>query len=486
MRVVKVDIARVAAASRHLADQLRARTWQPGQRIAIYCGNNLAFVVARQAATALEAVAVPINPRLVADEVAYVLQSSAATVIVVDAEHEAAATAAAGDETRVVVVEPTPVSGSTPSHSLSPTPTPCPAAAGEGDRTAVGATLIYTSGTTGLPKGCLRLEAQERARADELISTYSLGAGDVHLIACPLAHSAPGIFLRAGMRVGADTYILPRFRAEEFLAAVQQVRATFFFLVPTQYERLMALPAELRASYDTSSIRVAIVAGAPIAAATKRRLVDWLGQGVLWEFYGSSETGSVAVLPPAEQLIRPGSVGRPPAGVDVRLVDETGEPVAVGAIGEIFVRSATVMQGYLGQPAADGFISVGDMGRLDDDGYLYLVDRKHDTIISGGLNVYPAEVERALKTHPAVLGAVTFGVDDPDWGQIVAAAVTSDGSVDAAALRAFLRTKIAAYKLPKAIAFIDRDELPVGSSGKPLRRAARQLLAGDERLVRYA
>lgn len=468
MAPVKVDNALVAGNAAVLAQRLADLGCDANSRVAVYCANGLEFIIARAAIARLGAVAVPVNPKLAAAEVRYVLEHSAAAAVLVDAGRQSRADDVATVPVAVVAVDPSATTAA-PDHA------------------AVGATLIYTSGTTGLPKGCMRLESQELARARELIDTYSLSRNDVHLIACPLAHSAPGIFLRAGRLVDATTYIMERFRAEEFLQAVEQTRATFFFLVPTQYARMLALPDHVRARYDTSSIRAALVAGAPITPGNKQRIVHWLGPGKLWEFYGSSETGTVAVLPPAEQLSRIGSVGQPPPSVELNLRTEQGEPVATGGVGEIFVRSPTLMDGYIDQPVTnrDGFISVGDLGKVDDDGYLYLVDRKHDTIISGGLNVYPAEVERALHDHDAVTGAVVFGVQDADWGQIVAAAVAVDDSeITGAALREFLRDKIAPYKLPKAIALVAQDELPIGASGKPLRRAARELLAGNQRLVR--
>ncbi len=457
--------------ARFLADRAAA-----DERVAILAGNSPEFVIAREAVTALGRVAVPVNPKLAPPEVAFVIDDARPDVILCTEALAPVATAAIGD---LPDKNAAPAVVSIADAARAPgAPVPL--------RDAIGATLIYTSGTTGYPKGCFRSDEQEAARAAELTRTYGLSATDVHLIACPLAHSAPGIFLRAGMAAGARTVVMSRFRPEAFLDAVADTGATFFFLVPTQYERILALPDAARRARDTSSIRCAIVAGAPIAPATKQRLVDWLGDGVLWEFYGSSETGTVAVLPPAEQLTRPGSVGRPPAGVDLRLVDEDGQPVPANSVGEIYVRSPTVMQGYLAADgtiarptgAVDDFVSVGDLGRVDDDDYLYLVDRKHDTIISGGVNVYPAEVERVVSGHPDVAGAVCFGKPDPDWGQIVALVVAPrDPGVDAptfaAALRTWLRPRVAAYKIPKAIAIIPADELPVGSSGKPLRRQAR-------------
>ena len=444
-----LDEERAAARAAALLARLRL---PPGEIVAVLAGNNETAIAARDAATAGELVLAPINPRLAPPEIGWLLGHARPRALIVDREH---ASLAPGGITTILADDLVPRS-----TDLS-----------ELYASRGGATLLYTSGTTGTPKGCLRSDAQDRARIDELIATYSLTAGDVHLIACPLAHSAPGIFLRACRAAGARTVVQSAFRAEAFLAAVAEHRASVFFLVPTQWQRLLALPDEVRRRADWSSLRCAIVAGAPIAADTKARIADWIGPDRLWELYGSSETGTITVIGPRDHAAHPGSVGRPPAGVSIELRG-----------GEVFVSSPAVMSGYLDEtgalvPAAPP-ISVGDLGELDAGGWLTLIDRKHDTIITGGVNVYPAEVERALAAHPAVAGAVVFGVDDPEWGQRVAAVIAPRGAPPApAALLAFLRDRIAAYKLPRAIAFCALDELPVGSSGKALRRAARARFA---------
>jgi len=429
----------------------------------VLAGNGPAAIAARDAATAGELVLAPINPRLAPPEVAFVLGHARPRALLVDRAHvpaarDALATLAAPPS--LLVVDDLP---------------PAPGDLRDLYASRTGATLLYTSGTTGVPKGGLRSAAQDRARATELTATYRLTRDDVHLIACPLAHSAPGIFLRACRGAGAHTVVQSGFRAESFLDAVAAHRASVFFLVPTQWQRLLALPDDVRRRADWSSVRAAVVAGAPIAADTKARIVDWLGPDRLWEFYGSSETGTVTVIGPDQHAAHPGSVGRPPPDVSLRVVD----PRPADGVGEVIVRSAAVMSGYLqpdGSLAAadtvDGHISVGDLGRLDD-GWLTLVDRKHDTIITGGVNVYPAEVERALAAHPSIAGAVVFGVDDPDWGQAVAAVIAPRAPLAPTAVIAFLRDRVAAYKLPRALAFCALDDLPIGSSGKALRRAAR-------------
>ncbi len=323
----RLDESEVARAAGWAAARFSALGLHAGDVIALPADPGSAFVGARDAAGAMGLFVVPINPRLAPPQVSERLAAANAQLISLPSVDELSA------DTRSL-----------------PRPS------------EVGATILFTSGTTGQPKACLRSEGQESARADELISTYSITRSDVHLIACPLAHSAPGIFLRAARRVGAATVFLPRFDARAFLDAVQTWNASIFFLVPTQVERLLALGVnnELPA---LSSVRAFIVAGAPFAPATKRRLLDWIGPGKLWEFYGSSETGTISVVPPAAQPGGAGFVGWPAAGVEIQILDDAGQPVDAGVDGEIFVRSPTVMTGYLGQQASDsrlpGFVSVG-------------------------------------------------------------------------------------------------------------------------------
>lgn len=423
-----------------------------GDRIAVLAGNSASFVAARDAATAADLVLVPMNPRLAPAEIAWIADHAKPRALLVDAAHVSAAPPG------VPVIELDrldPAGGAGPSL----------------DHARVGATILYTSGTTGRPKGCWRTAEQERARTDELRASYALSAADTHLIVCPLAHSAPGIFLRAARAAGARTVIAPRFTPESFVEDVRRHGASVVFLVPTQVHRLLALePPRL------DSLRAVIVAGAPFPPAHKAAFARWLGDGRLYEFYGSSETGTVSVIGPDEHAAHPGSVGRPPPGVSVRVHD-----------GEIFVRSPTLMSGYLDETGEglaamdlrDGHFSVGDLGTIDEAGWITLVDRKHDTIITGGLNVYPAEVERALAALPEVAGAVVFGVPDTEWGQLVAAVVAlhEGATLDGAAVRQQLRDQLAGYKLPRALALCPLAELPIGSSGKSLRRAARERFA---------
>ncbi len=466
--LILIDDAAIDRAAGIVLDELTDRGLVPGTRLAILSGNHPAFLVARRALAAGRFVAVPINPRLAPPEMKVLLSRALAAGVLCEPPLSARLLGSSPARIEVNAAATGQISGRSQRALADST--------GE-----VGATLLFTSGTTGEPKGCVRPADVERARAHELIATYGLGSSDIHLVACPLAHSAPGILSRAARLAGARTALLSRFSPEAFLAAVQQCQATVFFLVPTQIDRLLALPPEIRARYDLSHVRAAIVAGAPFSRERKRAAIAWLGEGRLWEFYGSSETGTITVMPPGEHARQPGSVGRAVTGVELRLLDPQRRPVPTGVVGEIFVRSPTVMTGYLDESedaGIDGFVSVGDLGRLDSDGYLTLVDRVHDTIISGGVNIHPAEVERALTEHPAVQGAIVFGLPDDDWGEIVAAAVATSATADE--LRRFLRERIASFKVPKSIVIVALDELPIGPSGKPLRRVARERFSRNE------
>ena len=396
----------------------------PGDVVAVRAGNTPFFVAARDAAAARGLIVLPLSLKLTAPEVAHALRVSGA---------------------RRVLEE----------GSLGP-PGPAP------PPRAIGATVLLTSGTTGAPKACLRPAAAEEARAAELVASHGISADDVHLVACPLTHSAPGILLRAARAQGARTVLLEKFSPEAFLAAVSATRATLFFLVPTQVERLLPHLGSL------PWVRRCIVAGAPFPAASKRRLAERLP---FVEFYGASETGTISVA--AAQPSPDGWVGRPPPGVTVELRD----PDPTG-LGEVFVCSPAVMARYLdGEPSADGFVSVGDLARCDASGAITLVDRKHDTIITGGVNVYPAEVEAAIAAHPDVAGVVVCGLPDPDWGEMVAAVVAFRGTPRP--LDAYLRERLAPAKIPKRWRVVGLEDLPIGGSGKLLRRAARALFSGE-------
>ena len=339
-------------------------------------------------------------------------------------------------------------------------------------------TLLLTSGTTGLPKACVRPVAPDLERMTSMVRTFGLRSDQIHLTATPLYHSGPTIFQRTQMALGGTTVLHPRFDAAAVWAEVAAGQAHTAFFVPTHYHRLLRDDPGVSAE----GIETWWMAGAPAAAALKERVIARIGPGKLWEFLGSSETGTVTVMAPDQHLRRRDSVGRPPPGVELRILSESGTPCAPGEVGLVYVRSAMLMSGYLGPDSDqavwnDGFLSVGDLGYVDEAGYLFLADRRTDLIISGGVNVYPAEVEAALEAFPGVRQACVVGEPDEEWGARVVAVIVADAAVRDEELSAFLREELAPAKRPRRI---ERwAELPHNAIGKPLRSEVRKRIRGS-------
>jgi long-chain acyl-CoA synthetase len=297
-------------------------------------------------------------------------------------------------------------------------------------------------------------------------------------VCSPLAHSAPHRFSLRTLEAGGTVFVQKRFDAEETLAAIALFGITSTFMVPTHLERIMALGRTTLMRYDVSSMRLLAHAGAPIREETKREVIDLFPWNSVWEFYGSTE-GQATRISSAEWLDRPGSVGRAPRGTQISIRDEEGTRVRRGEIGEVWV----VAPGgerfeYWGDPEKTrsawrgGAFTVGDHGYLDDDGYLFLTGRKHDMIITGGVNVYPQEVEQVLCGHPAVAEALVFGVAHEEWGEEVHASVVpvSGMPLDPDLLRRWARERLAGFKCPRVIEVVD--SLPHTPTGKLKRRGA--------------
>jgi fatty-acyl-CoA synthase/long-chain acyl-CoA synthetase len=338
--------------------------------------------------------------------------------------------------------------------------------------------MIYTSGTTGRPKGAYRPHGVPAEHVLDSIQLFGLRPDDVHLMAGPGYHSAVAFFSVLTIACGATVVIMPRFDPEEALRLIDRHRVTTTFMAPTLLHRIMDLPAETRARYDVSSMRGLILGAAPCPFTLKERAVSYFGE-TLYEFYGATETGVNLILRPEDQLRKPGSAGRVAPKQEVRLLDDEGNPVPDGQPGEIWVRSDWLAT-YFNRPDAtersmrDGFFSVGDVAYRDADGYYYICDRKVDMVISGGTNVYPAEVEACLHGHPAVRDVAVIGVPDDHWGEAVKAVVvlrpgitaTEDELVD------WCRGRIADYKRPRSVDFTD--EVPRDQAGKLLKRKIRE------------
>jgi long-chain acyl-CoA synthetase len=340
-----------------------------------------------------------------------------------------------------------------------------------GDDTAV---ILYTSGTTGRPKGAELTHSNLRRNVTASARLFGLGVGDVIFGGLPLFHSfGQTCTMNAAISKGATVTLLPRFDPAKALKIIERDRCTVFEGVPTMYGALLNHPD--RDSVDVSCLRVCASGGASLPVEVMRGFEDAFGCKVL-EGYGLSETSPVASFNHPDRERKPGSIGTPLEGVEFRLADDDGNDVPVGEIGEILIKGHNVMKGYWQRPDAtaeaikDGWFATGDMARVDEDGYYFIVDRKKELIIRGGYNVYPREVEEVLYEHPAVREAAVVGIPHDEWGEEVGAAVAlKDGhTADPGELVEFVKEHVASYKYPRRIWFVD--DLPKGPTGKILKR----------------
>ncbi|MBL8623134.1 MAG: AMP-binding protein [Myxococcales bacterium] len=449
--------------------------------VACMLGNGADYLIAQQALARVGAVVVQIGYRSKPAEVAYILgnaEPAAAIVGAPYAETFAEAMRLAGSRCQVIVAGATaaPPVGEPWDDAIAGQPGDLPPTARGGDG---GGVIVYTSGTTGKPKGATRSWKQTGFDAvADMIARVGMNHDDRHLVVCPLYHSAAPAFVAITMSLGATSVLMNHFDPEACLALIERERVTSTLMVPTMLVRITALPAAVRRRYDTSSLRWIMSGAAPLATETARQVEAQFGP-VLWNFYGATETGLVTLAGPGEHTARPGTVGRAMRGNQIRLLDDAGAEVPLGQVGEVYVRNSMLIGGYhknrdaTDKSIKDGFFSVGDLGRLDADGYLYMESRKHDMVISGGVNIYPREIEDHLHTHPAILDVAVVGVPDPEWGETLRAyvvvrpgqAITADEVAD------YCRRELADYKRPRQVVFLD--ELPRNPTGKILKRELR-------------
>jgi fatty-acyl-CoA synthase/long-chain acyl-CoA synthetase len=341
--------------------------------------------------------------------------------------------------------------------------------------------MIYTSGTTGKPKGAYR-KLTDQSTAVALIGFIGYTPDDIYITSGPLYHSGPLAFMGAGLTLGQTIIIQRRFEPEDWLRVVDKYRVTSTFSAPPLIRLVCALPAEVKARYDRSSMRIMLANAAPWSFALKQAYLADFPPSSLWEVYGSTELGVNCVLEPRDQLRKPGSCGRPAPGVEIRLLDTGGNEVTgtgPGHAGELYVSSAAVFNEYYKQPESyraamrGDFHTVGDIAYRDEEGYYYICDRKNDMIISGGMNIYPAEIEAALEQHPGIFDVAVFGIPSEQWGeQVHAAVVPAPGaSPSEADVISYAHENLAGYKCPRSVSFLA--ELPRTGSGKLLKRQLR-------------
>ena len=465
---------------------------RPGQTV-LWCGMNSTGVVRMMHAArkAGRRPSVPLNYRLTPEEAAYIVDDSDAVAVYADAEFAA----------HFAQVRPhTPkvkhwfvYGGAAPADMVDVDALVAAASDAPPDFDRAGAsdsTMIYTSGTTGRPKGAVRSAIGDPELTRQFLAFVGYVPDDVYLTTGPLYHSGPGGFMGIAHALGNTVVLQRKFGAEDWLRLVQTHRVTTTFSAPTPIRLVCQLPDAVKARYDRSSMQRMIANAAPWSFALKELYMRDFGEESLWEVYGSTELGVDTILRPEDQRRKPGSCGRAAPGVEIALFDEEGNRIAKPQVpGELFVRSRSAFSTY--HKAQEKFekgrrgdwLSVGDVAYFDEEEFFYICDRKNDMIISGGMNIYPAEIEAALDQHPDVLDVAVIGVPSEEWGEAVhavvvrrAATLTSDAMV------AFAREHLAGYKLPRSISFAD--EIPRNASGKILKKVLREpFWAGRERRV---
>lgn len=465
--------AELTDAAGRVAAALHRHGLRPGDRVGLVIPNVPAFPVLFYGSLIAGCVIVPMNPLLKAQEIEFYLSDAQVKLVFVwDGAGDAAARAATTVDALVVTVN---ALGLDPRDldDLEPMVEPVSRAA---EDTAV---ILYTSGTTGKPKGAELTHANLATNAALTATTLiEVTAQDVVMGCLPLFH----VFgltcgLNSAVSSGACLTLIPRFDPAKALEVIERDRVTVFEGVPTMYSAMLHVPD--RGRYDVSSLRVCISGGSAMPVEVMRSF-ELAFRCIILEGYGLSETSPVATFNHPGGVRKPGSIGTPVAGVEVRLVDTDGHDTGQGEVGEIAIRGENVMKGYWGRPEAtseaipDGWLRTGDLATLDDDGYFFIVDRKKDLIIRGGYNVYPREIEEVLYAHPAVASAAVIGIKHEYLGEEVAAAVVlrAGATVDVEELRDFVKERVAAYKYPRHVWLVG--DLPTGPTGKILRREVRQ------------
>lgn len=450
----------VDRAANGVANALGRRGVRPGSVVALMCRNHRGFVEAALAVSKLGADLVLLNTDFGPGQLAEVLQREGVGVAIFDTEFTTTFDAAGFEGTCFdeVAVERAALGPVRPPSAPPERP---------------GRIVIMTSGTTGTPKG-----AQRRSIAppvDVVVSAFSdmpLRAHEPVIVSPPLFHALGFGFFGFALLLQGTLVVGRRFEPEAVLAAVARHRATTLVAVPVMLRRILALPKATRCSYDTSSLRVIVCSGSALSTDLAIAVMDAFGD-ILYNFYGSTEAGWAAMAGPSDLRAAPGTVGRPPRGTELAVLDHDGHAVARGRSGRVFVASGMAFEGYTGgggKRVIDGLVDTGDVGHLDDAGRLYIDGRADDMIVSGGENVFPGEVEDVLRRHEAVTDAAVVGVDDEEMGQRLEAFVvaTPGSSLSPEDVKGYLRARLARYKVPRHIEFVD--EIPQNPTGKVLRQ----------------
>jgi fatty-acyl-CoA synthase len=468
-----------------VAATLARRGIKAGSSVLIMLRNRPELLILQSAIGRLGASAVSVSYRSTPLELAFIAAHSGACALFFDSDVAGQVIDAMPKLTTLAAENVVAVGATLPGYpnldELIASVAASEAPADRGDEAAV---VTYTSGTTGKPKGAVRKFPRDMlASALAFIGETPMRAGDVHLAVCPLYHATAFGFVALSLVVGATIVLMEEFKPESFLAAIERHRVTTTAVVPTMLHRILELDPDVVRRYDTSSLRAVFSGGAPLPGPVGQAFMDSFGDK-LFNFYGATETGLVTLAKPADLRRHPGTIGRIVPGHEVRLIKEDGSEARPNEVGELYARSSMLVEGYHADPEAtqasmsEGYFSVGDLARKDHDGYYFIEGRKRDLIISGGVNVYPAEVEAALEAHPEVSEVAVVGVSDDEWGERVRAFVVckAGASVDQATLVAHCRTRLAGPKVPRDWVFMDA--LPRNPTGKVLKRELRSYDSG--------
>jgi long-chain acyl-CoA synthetase len=476
--------AELDARSNQLMRAMRTRGIESGQSIALVCSNRPEFAEVYIAAARNGLRLTPINWHLGAEEMAYIISDCDATIFIADERFAktCAEAAALAPKARVRLAVGGRIEGFEDYEAALTQESGDPV-----EDESLGTTMLYTSGTTGRPKGVFRRRPAPRRAQNEAVRLHT--EGDMHLCTGPLYHAAPLAFsLGLPYLWGIGVVIMDGWDPEETLQLISKHRITHVHMVPIMFHRLLSLPEDVRSRYDTSSLKRIGHGAAPCPVAVKKAMIDWLGP-ILWEYYAATE-GAGTSVESDEWLTKPGTVGKVPEG-HVEIRDDDGDVVETGEVGTIYLRapeeaetrfeyykdSEKTTRAYSGD-----FFTLGDMGYVDEDGYLFLTDRSADLIISGGVNIYPAEVDAVMLAHPAVADSCTIGVPNDEWGEEVKGVIQLKPGYEATPdlereLLSYCRDRLAHFKCPRSIAF--DDDLPRHETGKLYRRLVRERYRGN-------
>jgi long-chain acyl-CoA synthetase len=480
------------ARANQLVDLFRERGLERGNAVALFCSNRPEFAEVWAATQRYGLRLTAINWHVMADEAAYIVDNCEARAFIADARFaQVAADCAAGAPK---ASERLAIGGEIRGFesyeaALAGRPSDDP------EDPKLGGTMLYTSGTTGRPKGVHRgTEPPRRGLVIEVPRSAAFDpAHDACLCTGPLYHAAPLAFnLALPLNLGVGVVLMDHWDAEETLRLIQEHGITHTHMVATMFHRMLALPDEIKRRYDTASLRYILHGAAPTPVHVKKAMMDWLGP-ILWEYYAATEGGGTFISP-EEWLRKPGSVGRPVPGQVIDIRDEDGRRLETGGVGNVYFKAPEVGRfEYFKDPektasAYDGdFFTLKDIGYVDEDGYLFLTGRTAEVIISGGVNIYPAEVDAALLMHPAVSDCAVVGVPDGDWGEAVKGVVLLNAGREpsealADELIQHCRARLAHFKCPRSIDFVD--DLPRHDTGKIYRRLVRdRYWSGRDRLT---